>query len=265
MVKRANKGDKSALASVRELLKGPHGADLFGGNLARQAELSFIENAGGDQLAFKEAIGRKLTILRDELAGSNPTPLERLLVERVVACWLQVQDADVRYVQGQKDCTIPQSEYYQRRQDRAHNRYLSAMRTLAVVRKLTIPVVQVNIARKQVNVGQAQVNATAVGNGAVEGGAAAADEWAALVNDAFAHCTLKNQPRVGIWVACSTASVIEGKPEPRKAADHLVFQAGSSGSKLARQVTSFWHADCSSSQEYPSVETMVQKMERQRR
>ena len=169
MVKRANKGDKSALASVREMLNRPRGADLFGGNLAYQAELSLIENVGGDQLVFKEALGRKLAVLRDELAGPNPTPLERLLVERVVACWLQVQDADVRYAQGQKTCTFAQSEYYQRRQDRAHNRYLSAMRTLAVVRKLTIPVVQVNIARKQVNVGQAQVNATAAGNGALEG------------------------------------------------------------------------------------------------
>jgi hypothetical protein len=169
MVKRANKGDKSALASVREMLKGPRGADIFGGDLARQAELSFIENAGGDQLVFKEALGRKLEILRDELAGPNPTPLERLLVERVVACWLQVQDADVRYAQSQKTCTFAQSEYYKRRQDRAHNRYLSAMRTLAVVRKLTFPVVQVNIARKQVNVGQAQVIATGAG-GADNGG-----------------------------------------------------------------------------------------------
>ncbi len=56
MVKRANKGDKAALASVREMLKGPHGANIFGGNIARQAELLFIENAGGDQLVFKERL-----------------------------------------------------------------------------------------------------------------------------------------------------------------------------------------------------------------
>jgi hypothetical protein len=43
-------------------------------------------------------------------------------------------------------------EYYQRRMDRAHRRYLSAIKTLALVRKLAVPVLQVNIARKQVNV-----------------------------------------------------------------------------------------------------------------
>jgi hypothetical protein len=86
------------------------------------------------------------------LAGANPTPVERLLVERVVACWLQVQDADVRYAQGQKELTFAQGEYYQRRMERAHKRYLSALRTLALVRKLAVPVLQVNIAKKQVNV-----------------------------------------------------------------------------------------------------------------
>jgi hypothetical protein len=64
-----------------------------------------------------------------------------------------VQDADVRYAQGQGSLTIKQNDYHQRRMDAAHRRYLSALRTLAVVRKLAVPVLQVNIARKQVNIG----------------------------------------------------------------------------------------------------------------
>src|SRR5262249_48392568 len=95
---------------------------------------------------------RKLEQLRAELAGANPTPIERLLVERIVACWLQVQDADIRYAQSQRDCTLKQAEYYQRRMSHAHKRYLSALKTLALVRKLALPVLQVNIAKKQVNV-----------------------------------------------------------------------------------------------------------------
>jgi hypothetical protein len=42
--------------------------------------------------------------------------------------------------------------YYQRSISAAHKRYLSAIQTLATVRKLVLPVFQVNIARKQVNV-----------------------------------------------------------------------------------------------------------------
>jgi len=58
----------------------------------------------------------------------------------------------VRYGQGQEDRTIVQGDYQQRRMDRAHKRYLSAIKALALVRKLALPVLQVNIARKQVNV-----------------------------------------------------------------------------------------------------------------
>jgi hypothetical protein len=92
-----------------------------------------------------------MELLREELAGPSPTPLERLLVERVVACWLQVQDADVRYAQA-KSLSLEWSKHHQQRMDRAHKRYLSAIKALTLVRKLALPVLQVNIARKQVNV-----------------------------------------------------------------------------------------------------------------
>src|SRR5262245_49788220 len=141
------------------MLEDPQMVDMLGGDLARQAELSLIQAAAGDSLSFKEALIRKLELLRAELAGPNPSPVERLLVERVVACWLQVQDADVRYAQGQRDCTLAQGDYRQRRMDRAHRRYLSALKTLALVRKLAVPVLQLNIAKKQVNVAGACVAA----------------------------------------------------------------------------------------------------------
>jgi hypothetical protein len=133
------------------MLEWPAFVEAFGGNFARQAELSFVRAAGGDNLVFKEALIRKMELLRAELAGSNPTPIERLLVERVVACWLQVQDADLRYAQA-KELSAKWGEYYQRRMNHSHKRYLSALKTLALVRKLAVPVLQVNIAKKHVNV-----------------------------------------------------------------------------------------------------------------
>jgi hypothetical protein len=142
---------------VRRLLRHPEAVELLGGNLAREAELSFVANAASGDLARCEALLRKLELLRAELAGLDPSPVERLLVERAVACWLQVQDADVRYAQAQPRSPSPaHNDFLQRRMDRAHRRYLSALRTLATVRKLALPVLQVNIAGKQqVNVGAA--------------------------------------------------------------------------------------------------------------
>src|SRR5262249_28985510 len=150
-LERAQSGDASTLPALRKWLQDPAIVEACG-NLATQAEQSLIQAVAGKDLAFAEGLTRKLQLLREELAGANPSPLERLLVERIVACWLQVQDADVRYAQGQKDRTFAQGEYQQRRMDHAHKRYLSAIKTLALVRKLALPVLQVNIAKKQVNV-----------------------------------------------------------------------------------------------------------------
>jgi hypothetical protein len=170
LVKRAQGGDASTLPVLRKMLRDPATVDWFGGDLARQAELSLIDAVGGDNLAFKEALTRKLELLRADLAGPDPTPVERLLVERVVACWLQLHHADIVLAQQGGKLTLEQGEYHQRCRDRAHKRYLSAIKTLALVRKLALPVLQVNIGRRQVNVAGAcpvppSLDATAGANG----------------------------------------------------------------------------------------------------
>jgi hypothetical protein len=151
-VKRAERGDESALPAVRELLLRPEAVDLLGGDLARQAERSLINVAAGKNLAFREALLRKLELMRAELAGPGPTPLERLLVERVAACWLHLHDLETRFAQA-RNLLITQADHQQRTIDRAHRRYLTAIKTLAVVRRLAVPalVAQVNIAGQQVN------------------------------------------------------------------------------------------------------------------
>jgi hypothetical protein len=142
ILERAERGDASTLPLLRELLQIPGGVEFLGGDLAQTAERSFIRAISADNLKFQAALTRKLEVMRAELAGPNPTPVERLLVERVVICWLQVQDADVRFAQNQDNRAMAQSDHLQRRMDRSHRRYLSAIRTLAVVRKLAVPVLQ---------------------------------------------------------------------------------------------------------------------------
>jgi len=83
------------------------------------------------------------------------TPLERLLGERVAACWLNVYYIETLYAERLNHLTAEQGEYFQRRQERAHRLYLSAIRTLAQVRRLLAPAVQVNIGAQQVNVANA--------------------------------------------------------------------------------------------------------------
>jgi hypothetical protein len=151
LVSRAQKGDEATVPELRKWLQNPATVDFLGGDLARQAELSLLNAAAGENLAFREAALCKMELMRADLAGPASTPLERLLVERIIACWLQLHYADIRLAQSEAKLTMAQVEYQEERRDRAHKRYLSAIKTLVTVRKLALPVVQVNIARKQVN------------------------------------------------------------------------------------------------------------------
>lgn len=149
-IERACEGDETALGVIRELLR--QDPDLFvrsmGGDLANEAERCLVRKTAGKNLAFREALETKLKMLREELAGPSPSPIERLLVDRVVACWLQLSHADLLIAQAER-ITLQQGNYHQRQQDRAHRRYLSAIKTLATVRRLALPIrVNVNVAGK---------------------------------------------------------------------------------------------------------------------
>ena len=151
LVRRCEEGDNTALSEARELFdRSPQLWDEVG-DLAVQAERALVESVSGKNELLKDALYRKLEMLRVELSGPSPSVLERLLVERVMACWLQVYSADVLYAQNLGKLTPSQSEFFQRRQDRAHRRFLSAIRSLAQVRRLLFPAVQVNIGAQQVN------------------------------------------------------------------------------------------------------------------
>ena len=153
LVTRAGEGDSRALAELRaKLASAPAAWQLFG-NLASQAQHAWIRISAGSNPFMEEAIHQTSVALRTELLGAAPSPLERLLVERIVACWLQVQYADRQAATfEQTGGRFAQGEYWQRQQDRTHHRYLSAIRALAQVRRLLIPTMQVNIAEQQLNV-----------------------------------------------------------------------------------------------------------------
>jgi hypothetical protein len=86
-----------------------------------------------------------------ELAGPDPSPIERLLAERAAVCWFAVTAYET-IDNGSTDRTLRQAEYQLRRAESAHRRFLSAVATLARVRKLALPALQVNIGANQVNV-----------------------------------------------------------------------------------------------------------------
>jgi hypothetical protein len=149
LIERAQDGAKDALPDLRKVLdEAPRIARYI--DLARNVERSMVERMSGDDLFTREAIPHNLKAMRKEIAGENPSPLERLLAERITVCWLELQYFEAIYLQNLGDMTMTQSEYHQRRIDKAHRRYLSSIKALAQIRKMA-PSMQINIAKKQIN------------------------------------------------------------------------------------------------------------------
>ena len=89
----------------------------------------------------------------DEFAGPTPSPVERVLAETAATCWFAFRLHEAQYAGAitSDGMSLAQSEHAQRRIDRAHRRFLSTVKTLATLRRLALPAVQINVARQQVN------------------------------------------------------------------------------------------------------------------
>jgi hypothetical protein len=110
--------------------------------------------AGTSDKEIKDGLRRELAEVAAELAGPSPSPVEATLARTAALCWFALRMAEAQYAAYMKsgDVRLDVAEFRQRRIDQAHRRYLSTLKTLATVRRLAVPVLQVNLARQQVNV-----------------------------------------------------------------------------------------------------------------
>jgi hypothetical protein len=128
-------GDPQARPRLREALDAHPEVWMYYGDLARHAERAWVEAAGGPDVLLKECLEKRLEALEADLAGPDPTPLERLLAQRSGLCWLQAAYADAVAAQA-RDVSLKQAEFLQKRQDAAHRRFLAALGALTTVRRL---------------------------------------------------------------------------------------------------------------------------------
>jgi hypothetical protein len=163
---RALQGDESVVPRLRELIRADPERMLriCQGDLAWFVEETAIQRmVGKKNLLFAEGMRVKLELLRAELAGPDASPVERLLAERAALCYLDVHDWELRHngaaMEARDGLLWDQHAQYQKMRDRAHRRYLQALKALAHVRKLG-PAIQVNLARNQVNVAGPLPNGT---------------------------------------------------------------------------------------------------------
>ena len=118
----------------------PEMAEYFehAGDLALMAQHTWLDLLSDTDLFLRETVERKLGEMRIELAGADPSPLEKLLVERVVACWLQINHTDTIFAGNQSSSESVRKELL-KRQESAQHRYVYAIKQLAQLRKLVAP------------------------------------------------------------------------------------------------------------------------------
>jgi hypothetical protein len=143
VVRRARQGDASVLPRLRVLLDEHPTLWRRSGDLAVQAEMAWATLTAGPDLHLRESLLRRAEALRQELAGPTPSPVERMLVGRAVACWLQLHYFDALEAQALNNDERPRlAAFRARRQEQAHRMYLTSLAALTTLRKLlpTAPV-----------------------------------------------------------------------------------------------------------------------------
>ncbi len=138
LLQRGHAGDLTAMPEVRRLFdESPELAEALG-DLASHAEEALVRLVAGPSLTGAEAVRRHLQSLEDELLAEASSPLERLLVRRVVLCeaWVCQAELDLAGRLASGDDASPSCKEAVRRLDAACRRLCAAGKALGWARKL---------------------------------------------------------------------------------------------------------------------------------
>jgi hypothetical protein len=137
LVEAANREDEGSAEALREWLDQHPETWQEAGDLAAHVEKTWLRKASGGNMLLEESIHREAARIRRELSGASPTTLEKLLIDQVVACWLQLHHAQIA---AGSDCpkNLMQARFHDQRLECSQRRYFAAMKMLAQVRGLPV-------------------------------------------------------------------------------------------------------------------------------
>ena len=152
LLRQAQAGDHRVLPALKTHMDAHPEYWVQQGNLSREIRDLLITQLSVDDMARQEAITRWCAAQEQALAGPTPSPLEAMLVSDILTCWLDLDRWRLTSVALDKAPTRGDQQAVQQRVDAAQQRFLKAVKTLAQIRKLGVPVVQINVAAQQTNV-----------------------------------------------------------------------------------------------------------------
>ncbi|MFN7878226.1 MAG: hypothetical protein ACK5PB_23105 [Pirellula sp.] len=141
LIRSANQGNAEALSLLKRELAGDNAKKLIhlAGDLAHSLEQSTLDAMLGDnQSGTRLVVLEKMNQMRAELGWNASPMLERILIERVCQTWLNLHLLEMADAQS-KSRPISLAKYESERIERAERRHLKAVKMLATVRKMALP------------------------------------------------------------------------------------------------------------------------------
>ncbi len=148
----ADKPRRRDIVKLRKALKELPDLWKATGDLARLAAEATIDKNLSASPLMMESVRAGHIAIREELGYEAAPPLENMLTEHIALCWLRLQIAELKYNRATTEDNVPyeHATHWDRRLAAAQRRYLRACEALARIRRMNLPVVQVNVGEKQI-------------------------------------------------------------------------------------------------------------------
>lgn len=135
LTSRAKAEDATALPRIREILNERPEIWRHVGDLSSMTERAWIAAHAAENPLAVESLKRSVAEMRAELAGEHPTRLERILVDQVIATYLEAKYLESVTASATKG-TLDQSALRLRRLESAQRRQIAAINALTTLRTL---------------------------------------------------------------------------------------------------------------------------------
>jgi hypothetical protein len=135
LVDRAQAGDATALPCLQPLMEADPEVWRHLAELAARVERSWLDLLSAGHPFLANALKGITPELKTDLLGDNPTPLERLLVDQWVCCWLEVHHAEAEAERLPSGSAKP-AGFRRRHLKAAQRRFQTAVKALRDLRTL---------------------------------------------------------------------------------------------------------------------------------
>jgi hypothetical protein len=137
LVRLAQGGDASALPRIREILDAHPEIWGHAGDIAAMAERTWIAVLATRDPVVVESMRRTVAEIRADLGGDRPTRLVRLLVDQVIATYLECKHVEAMTA-SDAGASLDQAAFRLKRLESAQKRYQGTIKALTEVEKLEV-------------------------------------------------------------------------------------------------------------------------------